>query len=632
MANFLQRAAVRLLGLPAPEAVTALQNEVATLERRVRMRPGASGVPIQYGQFEYEYLQALRGDARWLIYDKMESDPHIKEGLDSIVLPLVTGEWEIQAASDKPIDQEIKEFVSSVLLRTGSDQFGREYWTQTSWIQRLVEILDMAKCGYSLFGKSTREVEGKIVYDRLQWLEPRSVDPRGWALSEKDELVSIKRTYRTPTDNPDFRFRDPIDAKQVALYVWDLKGARYEGRPRIRSAYGAFIRKEFVLRQSVIWAQKAGAPMPVGHYPQGMAPEHIALVEEAVKAARGEHPAEAYALFPKDADGNKVEIEFLGVSTGAAQVDRMRGLIDGENSEMAHALATKSKQLGETKTGSRAVGDTQSADEDISVEAVAKLVCEFENHGVGNLPGLIQQLVDWNYPGVKRYPELAVSRIGPREDTSTLTPLIAAVGAGLVPRTVAVMKQVTEKFGIHLKDEEYQAALDKAEEDKKAQLDALAKSKGQEPGGSPQVGQKPGAPPVPEKKTALALASTGVRRPDISPYLVSAPGATPLGDGRPPNVLESTTAHLAQIKHAMEAGGNDIHNDLRVIKDGMVLDLQARLRAGLINTRNIDGLRRSRYRGSRKASEKLQDTLTRIGETGAAHVSEEIERGRTRRS
>lgn len=474
MASPLTRVA-QLLGIGKPnETVQQLQSEVESLKTKVRlMKAGASGVDITFGGFQYEANQKLRDKRRWDVYDAMEADPHVKSGLDSIALPLVTAKWEVIPATDKPIDKEIAEFVSANLLRTTGDKYGRDCWVQTSWHgQRLGEILDFLKCGFAMFQKSTREVDGKIVYDRLQWLEPRSVDPNGWVLNDTDDIEKVLRTYRTP--NLQYFMREPLNANQLSLYVWDLKGARLEGRPRVRSAYGAFTRKDFMERSAVIWAQKVGAPMPVAHYPSGFAPADIAAVEQMVKAARGQSPAEAYAVFPKGPDGEMVEVKFIGAEDG--NVDRMGPLISAENAEIAHAVGTMSRLLGETANGSRALGDTQSGQEQVMAQAIALWVCEQVNHGVGNLKGEIQELVDWNFAKVKDYPKLTVSRVGPWEDLSTLDPLIKAVAAGIVPKTVSVMKQVSEKFGLNLKDSDFEELL-KQEQEKAKQEQQMALEK-----------------------------------------------------------------------------------------------------------------------------------------------------------
>ncbi len=599
--------------------VKALREEVASLAVRNRMRPTSAGTEIIYGQFQYEFLQQLKGDARWDVYDKMEADPHIKQGLDSVLLPLVTGRWEIQAASDKPKDQEIAEFVAANLLRKGSERYGREYWCGTSWTgQRLPEILDMLKCGFALFAKSTREVNGKIVYDRIQWLEPRSVDPHGWELTEDDKLVRVKRTYSNAADQ--FRFMEPVEANQLALYTWDFRGARYEGRSRLRSLYGPWMRKDAIVRLAVVWAQKAGAPAPIASYPSDFTRDLQLQVELAAKMLRGQSPAEAYASLPKDKDGNKVEFDFPGAQFG--EVDRLRGLVNGENAEMAHGFSTtKSKLGGEQPNGNRSAAENQSEDEDLVLDAVAQTVCALENDGIANLPGIVQELVSWNFPNVKDYPQLVVTRIGPREDFKTLDPLVKAIQAGIVPLVPSVCKQVTEKFGIELADEEYEKHI--ADKEAKAKSMAGLFDKTGAPGGD---SAQEDAPPKPteEDDVAASLALSDVRS-RLAPMLEADPNAPMLGHRRP-NRLESSCCSLAAVQESFRVGAQDATQVLRVVRDDMIRDLMGRLRTGKISPRSLGSMRQSRFRGDSRAVARLSSVLSRVGETGQQHALEELKR------
>jgi len=631
MPGLLERAASRFLGLPTRESVLSLQSEINSLQTRMRMRPSASGVEIQYGQFDYEYVEALKGDDRWDVYDKMESDPLIKEGLDAVVLPLCTGKWEIQAASDKAKDKEIAEFVSANLLRETSDRFGREYFIQTSWTgQRLVEILDFLKCGFAMFAKSTREVNGKIIYDRIQWLEPRSVDPRGWMLSETDEIVAVNRTYQTP--KPEFKFMEPIPARQLVLYPWDFKGARYEGRPKIRSLYGAFIRKDAMVRFAAIWAQKTGAPMPVGYYPDSYTPAQKAVLEQVVMQMRGQAPAEAYAMLPMGPDGVGAKLGYAGMDGAAAQQpDRMRGLINGENSEIAHGSNTKSRLLGETKSGSRSVGETQSEDEDVNVDAVVSRICGIENDGIANLPGVIQELVDWNYPGVKRYPKLTCPRVGPREDFRTLDPLIKSIVAGITPLTPAVRKQVTEKLGVNLKDDEYdiEAPQLDAEDNPvppslnpKDKVPPSGRSKRSKtaPGGNGDGGAQTTAED--EKAGRSLTLRLGMERmlrlPDGPPV------PQPKGYGRTPTQFEARICMLGMVAGTLTTGGDQLGSALRRATAKMIEDILGRIETGKIKREATTGLRRSRPKGEPSMVAGIRDRFLEVAQVGRQHAREEL--------
>ena len=434
-----------------------LQAQIANLEDNQRKfgKSGtavASGVELTYGKFDYDPNTALQGAGKHEIYERMESDPHIKGLLLDKSLPLLTAEWEVKPASDKPKDVEVAEFCAANLLRQPSDKYGHEYWLQTSWkAQRLVEIMSMLTDGFAMFVSSWKRVGSQVVYDRLQWIEPETIDgTQPWEIDDQDNIIAINRKLNTPTDQ--FLYDERITADRLKLYVWNLKGARFEGKSFIRAMYGAWLRKEFILRQSAIAAQKFGAPAPIGHYPESWTPTDINRYKQVVMGSRGESPAELFGMFPMTADGQKSELTFAG--SEVQQVDRLRGLVDGENKEIHQGGRDSSAMLGETGGGgSRALGESKGKGEIKLTQAIAAMVGEWENHGVANLKGVVEELVDRNF-SVSAYPELVCSKIDPYEDFSET---LEAWKAGIIPKTPDARRQVCEgTLGLNLPDEAYE--------------------------------------------------------------------------------------------------------------------------------------------------------------------------------
>ena len=586
-------------GMAAREVALATGNSV----------PISSGVPMSFGKFEKDQNTALRGAGKFTVFDKMEADPHIKGSLIDKALPLLTAEWEIKPASDEGRDEEIAEFVSANLLRSGGDRFGKDYWIQTSWkAQRLPEILSMLRDGFSAFSASWRTVGAKRVYDRLQWIEPATIDgTRPWTLDEADNIVELKRKLTTPQDR--FKYDDPIPADQLKLYVWDIKGANYEGRPFVRSLYGAWLRKEFILRQSAIWAQKVGAPAPIGHYPAGWDQEQVNRFEEFVQSMRGSAPEHAYGMFSKDAEGTEADVKFAGAEHD--NVDRMRGLVDGENSEIAAGAANRANNLsqGAQASGNRALSQVVGAKEGKFTEALCAIVSEWENHGVGNLTGVIEELVNMNYAGVQKYPELVCTKVDP---LSNFDETVEAWKAGIIPKTADARRQITEgALGLNLRDEDYktEVAPDPANSTALPKTDTIDPD---EAGG------------IPEDEMGMSLESQEER---IANLLKPAEEVAPSrGRFRGRTVLESRYVNLAEVSTAFRVGERDIKVTLRQIEVGMIGDLMRRLKAGKVTTRNLDGLRRSKFRGQKKAEAALVDEFRMVGGQGIQHAGDELTR------
>ncbi len=596
-----------------------LQAQIAHLqERQVRFprrnTPVASGVEMGWGDFETDYNTKFNGAQRFGILDRMEADPHVKGVLLEKALPLLTAEWEIKPASDSNEDARVAAFCAANLLRQSSEdfpEFGRDYWIGTSWkAQRLPEIMAMLRDGFSMFVSTWKRVGMNQVYDRLQWVEPATIDgTQPWELSEQDEIVAVNRKLTTPGQA--FIIDERIEAERLKLYVWDLKGSRFEGRSFVRSMYGAWLRKEFILRQSTIWAQKVGAPIPIGHYPSGWDGPQIAEFKRFVQATRGESPAEAYGMFKKTADGTEADVKYVGAETG--EVDRMRGLVQGENEEIHQGARDSAAMLGETQSGSRALGDSKGSRELKFTEALGEIVAEWENHGVGNLTGVIEELCDRNFT-VSAYPELVCTKVDP---LANFEETVKAWDSGIIPKTADARRQIVEgSLGLNLVDEDYE----------------VEEPLPLPPGTSPQPGNGQDVRPAKavqddlRQVAAAALAARDEFTQRIAPLLEPVQEGAPKSGGRFPNRLEREVCALAEIQESFRVGERDVTTELRATRTAMIDELMQRLRDGKITTRNLNGMRRSAFHGARQAKVGLRRVLRGIGRAGIKHVQDELER------
>jgi hypothetical protein len=614
MAGIMRRALNRI-GLATSGQVREMTDLM--LAQRNKAMGHSSGVPQTVGgignQFTYEENTKLRGSTKWATLDEMENDPHVKGSLRTNTTTLLGAMWDIQAASEDPRDELIRDFVASNLLRESNDNFGREYWVSTSWKQRLFEILQMLRDGFSMFGVTMRRQGRFVVYDTLKWLEPSSVDPYGWEMDADDRIINVKRTYQNSVGR--YVFDEDLPVEQIALYVWELKGARFEGRPMIRSMYGPWFRKDFVERISAIYAQKIGAPIPVGLYPAGMDATQRSAFEDFVQTMTGMSPAEAWGSFPFKGD-EKPEFHYLG-----AEHDAEHGLTkiaDHNNQEIGHAGGTSSEVLGETQSGSRALGESKGDREMLHVEAVAGWVAETESHGSGNVQGLIERLVDLNFPNVKAYPELVCSKIDRNAGKDTLAHVPALYSAGIIPNVPEARRQLTERVGLNLPDDAYEV------EEPPSQPEPADTEEAPQ-AGSPrgETESEGGSEPM---AASLALESADDFRARIAPLLEPA-GRAPIGAGfRPPTVLEVRVVALVEVNESFRIGERDTLNVLRDSRAAMVRELFTRLRAGKITTRNLESQRRSAFRGRKRWEGSLQRVFSSVARVGAGHVDDEIGR------
>lgn len=584
----------------------------------------ASGVRFNHGKFDYEANIALKGPGRWATYSSMMADAHIKGSFRQMTLPLVAADWKFEPASPDQKDVEVAEFCNANLLRIAGPKYGREYFSQTSWIaQRLPEILDMMESGFSMFSKTKRVVGSKRVFDKIKWLEPSSVDPAGWNLSSTDEILDVKRTFLDPSGN--LVLREAVDFEEIALYVWDLKGARFEGMPWLRSMYGAWYRKNKLLQNALTWAARIGNPPPFGYYPTSWSATVVSDWETMMQTLRGEPPENAWGSFPKGTDGVAPEIHYPGAET--SDIDRFGKPISHENAEIAHAGGSVTSLLGETGAGNRALGEVIAKIERMFALSVAALVIEFETNGVGNLMGNVEELVFENF-SVSQLPKLTCKGVDPDEKTKNVPAMSSAVKDGSVPALPEIAYQITERLGFDVPlerfeqaDAEKKAAEKQAAAQKAMDRQSVAKD-GQAPAEPSDTGDDEG-----EEDVAASLAvNQDAARAALAPMMQPAGGPVQKNARRGASQFEAEYANLAAVRDAYRVGESAILAALRRVQRLAVAELVARMNAGKITARGLDGLRRSKFRGATAAKAELQPALDTTGQTGARHVADEVSR------
>lgn len=430
-------------------------------QRLVRNQATASGVEISFGSLEYELNEKLRGEQRWATLERMTNDPRVKGTLRINTLPLLRATWKWEPATDDNEGQRAAALLNANLLRKPDLEagFGADFFIRTPWIQRLSEILRFLQDGRAIFVGTLRSAPGlRQVFDRLQWLEPSTISgTKPWVLDKADNILAVRRDFTRPdTDEP--VTDEEIPGSRLYLYGWEIVGARYDGKPLIRPLYGAWFRKDFVQRMGAIWAQKVGAPPPWGVYPSGWTDETTrGNFERFVQSLRGSAPTHTWGTFPMGKEGEKPEIHYAGAQEG--EVDRMGALVDVENREIAAGAGGKTLLLGETQSGSRALGGTIGLLEMVMAETIVAFVVEFETHGAANLEGPASRLIRNNFGPAMPTPKLTASQVNPFELIELTDEIVQAKAVGLIPDHPLIRRQYTERVGFRgLPDEAFEQA------------------------------------------------------------------------------------------------------------------------------------------------------------------------------
>lgn len=589
-----------------------------------------SGVEILNGKYIIDDNSKFRGVERYETIQEMMLDPHVYAIYERAVLALVRAEWKFEPASQSAKDLEIAELCDANLLCQGGEKYGGQYWCQAPWKgERLPAILDMLPNGFSMFNKTWRVVGSKRVFDRLHYLEPKSVDPYGWKLDEQDNLVSVLRSYNKPDSTRLHQEETPIE--DLAIYPWNFKGARFAGESKLRSVYSAWMRKNLMTRWMMLYAQRVAAGYPLLFYPSTFKQEDKDAAEEFLQSSRGFDPERAYFMAPLGENGEEPKVTFMGSEVG--EIDRMRSMINGENSEMAHGGGTKSQMAGEQSFGTRNTAETHHSGEQALIEAIGMMVCTWENRGVGNLRGLVQELVDENFGNVKEYPKLTVSQIDPMENTARAEQIATLVEKEVIPNHPEVQKQVARLIDLNIPEEIFDEMWEEKQREKEEMRKQMAQGGGGDEGGDEGEGQggegDEGGDEGEGDEGGEGLEALEAAKNRIAELLKE--DAAPRGNfRRKQTVLEAKYVSLSTISATFNQGQRDILQVLREARIEMRRQLLGRFDAGLITVRNLPGQRASKFKGAKRRNllRRMISEIDDIGEFGVIHVADELKRQR----
>lgn len=182
----------------------------------------------------------------------------------------------------------------------------------------------------------------------------------------------------------------PIGEERIVPYVWGKEGSNWVGRSMLRPLYRDWLIKDRILRVNAINIERAGAGVPVVEAPPGATPEQIAALDQLAQAWKvGESAGGAVP--------NGARIRLMGVE--GQQPDAIKS-VNYHDEAMARSFLAMLIQLGQTKTGSRALGHTFSDLMEVVLEAVASWAVNRFNKTV------IKRDVVWNNGEGTRQPKL----------------------------------------------------------------------------------------------------------------------------------------------------------------------------------------------------------------------------------
>lgn len=345
-------------------------------------------------------------------YARMRHDPQLKAVLQAYILPILRATWVIDPDGCR---DEVAQLVSDDLgvnilgddERPGAARRRGVIWQRhlkTALYQQLVQ-------GFMPFELRYRIENSQA---RLDALGPRMP----WSV----EMIQTNRdgTIASITQNTQ---NTPIPANRLIWYVNDMEGSNWVGTSALRACFGAWLLKHETWRTHATAIRRFGMGVPGVEAPPGATANQLAHARQMASAMRAGDSA-GIAI----PNGFK---PFLMGMTGSAP-DAL-AFIEYLDRVMAKQALASLIELGQTETGSRALGDTFMDLFLLSLQAVADEAALTATSGQDGTPGIVTDLVDQNWGEDEPAPRLICTDVGTQYEASSQAIQQLAITGALQP-------------------------------------------------------------------------------------------------------------------------------------------------------------------------------------------------------
>lgn len=341
-------------------------------------------------------------------YHSMRTDPQVQGLLTGATWPLLRMRWYIDPNGAKP---EIVEHISADLnLPIGPDQptaltlpgpsasgggrgqvlnvplgldpsnpspnpfpefHQRRSQGRFNFLSHLETALDAIAYGFMMFEQVGYIGEdGLFHYKKLALRPPNTIGTI--QLAKDGGIRYIKQDAISDVEIP---------IERLIVYPFQHRGANWHGRSLLRGCYAPWLLKDRAMRVGVMNIQRAGVGTPVAQGHPGATETDLAVLSRM-----------AQRMVAGDRSGGAIPygatLKMIGVEGG--QPDTV-GFIKLMNEEMARSFFQMFMQLGQTTSGSRALGQTFVDYHKLVIEYIAQWFTNIFNEHV------IEDDIDWNW-------------------------------------------------------------------------------------------------------------------------------------------------------------------------------------------------------------------------------------------
>lgn len=364
---------------------------------------------------EREWVPDLVWPKSISIFDKMRTDAQLKALFYAVTMPIRRYKWLIDPNG-----------APEVMARAIADDFNLDIVGQEPRPRKRRQ----GRFGHDrhLYHSLLALIYGHMCFEQVGYIGDAKNPPADglWHLSklaprmpwdisvinvaEDGGLVSIKQPYTRSSGKMLYEpIEIPID--RLIWFAWDKEGANWVGRSIFRDCWRNWLIKDRLLRVDAINHERAGG-VPWIEAPPGATPAELQKLSEMAQSFKvGE---ESGGSVPK---GGALNIAKLGSGTDVI------ASIKYHDEAMARSFLAMFMQLGQTQTGSRALGESFIDYLYLAQIAVANWYCDIMNEF------MIEDYIDWNWgENIDTVPQL-VYAVEAEEEYIAISDLVALIQA-----------------------------------------------------------------------------------------------------------------------------------------------------------------------------------------------------------
>ncbi|HEY9408884.1 MAG TPA: hypothetical protein VIP77_04825, partial [Jiangellaceae bacterium] len=356
-----------------------------------------------------EHVPDLMWPTSVQMYSRMRHDPRLAAILKAYSLPIRRATWAIDPAGCR---DEVVQVVADDLglpILGGDAKPGPARRRGVNWGEHLRLALLSLTFGSMVFERryEIRNGQARLVNlgERMPWTIG-SID-----LNRDGTIKEIRQEYGVSA---------AIPANRLLWYAHEREGATWTGKSLLRDAYGPWLLKHEMWRVNATSIRRFGMGVPNVEAPPGANPAQVAEAQRLASAMRvGDTAGVGLPA------GFKLNI--TGMTGSAPDALEMIRYLD---QQMSTAALAGFLDLGQTETGSRALGDSLIDQFMLSLQAVADELANTATSGQPGLTGAVTDLVDMNWGDTEPAPRVVCTDVGQRQElTAESLQTLISVGA-----------------------------------------------------------------------------------------------------------------------------------------------------------------------------------------------------------